>query len=196
MVNIINAFLASGVVPSSLKMAAVIPTLKKQGSGLNNPNNSRPISNLPILSKILERAVAAQLQHHMSHQALQTPPIWFQTHHSTETTDYSNLPVIRQLMVVAPAPLLKKVGHLALVVDGCCISPSPEVRNLGVILDSTLSFRSHITTKSAFYHLRNISRLRPSLTQSCSHGNTHPRLHHFPPGLLQRCRAWTAHQGP
>ena len=59
-------------------------------------------------------------------------------------------------MMVAPAPLLKNV---ALVVDGCCISPSPEVRNLGVVLNSTLFVRSHInnTTKSAFYHLRNIS---------------------------------------
>ena len=61
-------------------------------------------------------------------------------------------------MVVAPAVLHRKVGDLALVVDGCSISPSPKVRNLGVILDSTLSFRSHIQniTKSAFYHLRNI----------------------------------------
>ena len=47
-------------------------------------------------------------------------------------------------MVVAPAPLLRKVRDLILVVDGCSISPSPEVRNLGVILDSPLSFQSHI----------------------------------------------------
>ena len=61
-------------------------------------------------------------------------------------------------MVVAPAALLRGFEDLALVVDGCSISPSPKVRNLGVILDSTLSFRSHIQniTKSAFYHLRNI----------------------------------------
>ncbi|XP_034548775.1 GTPase IMAP family member 8-like [Notolabrus celidotus] len=56
-------------------------------------------------------------------------------------------------------PLLRTVGDLLLYVDGCSISPSPEVRNLGVILDSTLSFQSHIksVTKSAFYRLKNIS---------------------------------------
>ena len=64
-----------------------------------------------------------------------------------------------ELLVVAPASLFRKVGDLALVVDRCSISPPPEVRNVGVIQDSTLSFRSHIKniTKSAFYHLRNIS---------------------------------------
>ena len=63
-----------------------------------------------------------------------------------------------ELMVVAPAPLLKKVGDLDLVIDACSTSLSLEVPNLGVILDSTLSFRSHIksTTKSAFFHLPNI----------------------------------------
>lgn len=42
-------------------------------------------------------------------------------------------------MVVAPKTLLQKVGDL-LNVDGYYISPSVEVCNLGVILDSTLSF--------------------------------------------------------
>ena len=71
-------------------------------------------------------------------------------------------------MVVAPKALLRKVGDLLLQVDGCSISPSSEVRNLGVILDSTLSFQSHIksVTKSAFFHLKNISRLRPSLSNT------------------------------
>ncbi|CAM4333501.1 unnamed protein product [Leuciscus chuanchicus] len=31
-----------------------------------------------------------------------------------------------ELMVVAPAPLLRKVGDLALVVDGCSTCSSPE----------------------------------------------------------------------
>ncbi|KAL3063680.1 hypothetical protein OYC64_000086 [Pagothenia borchgrevinki] len=71
-------------------------------------------------------------------------------------------------MVVAPKALLQKVGNFILEVDGCSISPSPEVRNLGVIFDSTLSFHSHIksVTKSIFFHLRNIARLRPSLSES------------------------------
>ena len=54
-VTIINASLSSGVV---------IPTIKKPGLDPDDPNNYRLISNLPFMSKILERAVAAQLQHH------------------------------------------------------------------------------------------------------------------------------------
>lgn len=73
-----------------------------------------------------------------------------------------------ELMVVAPKALLKKVGDLLLTIDGSTITPSPLVRNLGIILDSTLSFQNHIKSvaKSAFFHLRNISRLRPSLSNS------------------------------
>nr|XP_010783410.1 PREDICTED: uncharacterized protein LOC104957471 [Notothenia coriiceps] len=72
-----------------------------------------------------------------------------------------------ELMVVAPKALLQKVGDFILEVDGCSISPSPEACNLGVILDSTLSFHSHVksVTKSAFFHPRNIARLRPSLSE-------------------------------
>ncbi|CAM4325934.1 unnamed protein product [Leuciscus chuanchicus] len=79
----------------------------------------------------------------------------------------------------------RKIGDLALVVDGCSISPSPEVRNLGIILDSTLSFRSYINniTKAAFYHLRNISRLRSSLTDSV----TETLIHAFITSRLDYC---------
>ncbi|XP_074472561.1 uncharacterized protein LOC141756597 [Sebastes fasciatus] len=56
MVNIINSSLASGLVPDSLKMASVTPILKKPGLDRDDSNNYRPISNLPFLSKILERA--------------------------------------------------------------------------------------------------------------------------------------------
>lgn len=90
-----------------------------------------------------------------------------------------------ELMVVAPAPLLRKVGDLTLVIDGCPTSPSPKVRNLGVILDSTLSLSFHIQsiTKSAFFHLRNISRLRPSLTDSV----TETLIHSFVTSRLDYC---------
>ena len=90
-----------------------------------------------------------------------------------------------ELMVVAPKALLQKVGDCLLLVDGSSISPSPEVRNLGVILDSTLSYQSHIKsiTKSAFYHLKNISRLRPSLSDSVAE----TLIHAFVTSRLDYC---------
>ena len=89
------------------------------------------------------------------------------------------------LMVMASKVLLQKVGDLLLDVDGCTISPSTEVRNLGVILDSTLSFQSHIKSiiKSALYHLKNISSLRPSLSEPVAE----PLIHAFTTFHLDYC---------
>ncbi len=51
--------------------------------------------------------------------------------------------------------------------DGCTVT-SFTVKNLGVILDSNLSFENHIShvTKTAFFHLRIIAKLRNMLTVS------------------------------
>ena len=74
------------------------------------------------------------------------------------------------MIVAKSTALLQRVGNFNLLVDGSSTSPSPEVRNLGVILDSTLSYQAHIkaVTKSAFFSLKNISRLRPSLSDSAA----------------------------
>ncbi|KAG1924644.1 hypothetical protein F2P79_026034, partial [Pimephales promelas] len=58
--------------------------------------------------------------------------------------------------------------NFSLLIDGNIVSPSHSVRNLGIIMDSTLSYRTHINhvTKLSFFHLHNIARLRPSLTLS------------------------------
>ncbi len=46
-------------------------------------------------------------------------------------------------------------------VDGCTVTSS-TIKNMGVILDSSLSFENHISnvTKTAFFHLRNNAKLR------------------------------------
>ena len=56
-VDIINKSLSSGVVPSCFKHALVRPLLKKANLDPNCLRNYRPISNLPFLSKVLERIV-------------------------------------------------------------------------------------------------------------------------------------------
>ena len=60
---IINLSLRSGQVPSQWKIAEVIP-LHKSGSTDDN-NNFRPISILPVVSKILEKAVHHQLMNYI-----------------------------------------------------------------------------------------------------------------------------------
>lgn len=55
LLNIINYSLQMGVFPTSFKTAVVRPLLKKSKLHPNILNNSWPVSNLPFLSKILEK---------------------------------------------------------------------------------------------------------------------------------------------
>ncbi|KAK7497791.1 hypothetical protein BaRGS_00010925, partial [Batillaria attramentaria] len=66
MVNIINISLATGIVPTSFKRAVVQPLIKKAGLDPSACKNFRPVSNLPFISKLLERIVAEQLVQHLS----------------------------------------------------------------------------------------------------------------------------------
>ena len=86
-----------------------------------------------------------------------------------------------ELIVVSSKVLLQKVGDLLLDVDGCSISPSMDVRNLGVIPDSTLSFQSHklhqkISFLSSKKHLQT-----PALPLWTCGWDPHPCLHHLLP---------------
>lgn len=62
-------------------------------------------------------------------------------------------------MVVTPKSQFRNVGGLFLNIYAC---------NIAVILDFTLSFQSHVKsfTNTAFFHLQNLSKLRPSLSGS------------------------------
>ncbi|KAK5910719.1 hypothetical protein CgunFtcFv8_004957 [Champsocephalus gunnari] len=71
-----------------------------------------------------------------------------------------------------------------LIIDGYSIPFSGQVKSLGVILDSSLSFSPHINNiaRTAFFH---ISRLRPSLSQS----NTEVLVNAFVTSRIDYCNA-------
>ena len=68
---IINLSLDCGVVPCSFKHASITPLLKKYTLESNLLANYRPLSNLPFISKVLETAVATQLQLYLDCNDLQ-----------------------------------------------------------------------------------------------------------------------------
>ena len=71
--TLINASLASGQFPSQLKRAQVKPLLKKTGLDSTSLSNYRPVSNIPFLSKVMEKVVAKQLTTHLTRNGLHDP---------------------------------------------------------------------------------------------------------------------------
>ena len=55
--SVVNQFYSEGIVPKSWKSAQITPLLKKPSFDHNVASSYRPISNLPVLSKLSERLV-------------------------------------------------------------------------------------------------------------------------------------------
>ena len=76
----------SSVMPEKYKTSYISPLLKKTGLNPESLLNYRPISNLPFISKVIERFVANQLtvylQENDLHDQFQSA---YRQHHSTET---------------------------------------------------------------------------------------------------------------
>ena len=79
-----------------------------------------------------------------------------------------------ELLVIGPkhkvSPAIKGI-HVA----GEYIEVSNNARNIGVILDSHVNLEKHVmnTCKTAFYHLRNVGKIRNCLSQ----GNAETLVH-------------------
>ncbi len=80
---IINQMLFSGIFPDSLKIARVIPLHKKDDNTVFT--NYRPISLLPVFSKIFEKVIFIQLYKYLnSNKLLYSSQYGFREGHSTE----------------------------------------------------------------------------------------------------------------
>jgi hypothetical protein len=84
--EIVNKSLAEAIVPEVFNNALVRPLLKKQNLDREGLKNYRPVSNLPFLSKVTEKAVSSRIENHLNsfslHDNLQSA---YRSCHSTET---------------------------------------------------------------------------------------------------------------
>ena len=82
--EIVNDSLSSGHVPEEFKVAHVTPLLKNTSLDKNVLKNYRPVSNLPFVAKVLERAVAKQLHNFLTVNNLHEPQqSAYRKHHSS-----------------------------------------------------------------------------------------------------------------
>ena len=86
--NIINESLSTGVFPQSLKHAIVTPIIKKASLArfANDMQHYRPVSNLPFLSKLIEKQAVKAVNDHMILNNMGEPlQSAYKQAHSTET---------------------------------------------------------------------------------------------------------------
>ena len=108
-----NVSIQSGCLPSSQKTAMVMPRLKKSWLDPAEIKNYRPISNLPFMSKVIEKLILAQLtqltQYLTANGLFPKFQSGFRRYHSTETA------VLRVLSDIYSAIDQDQVSLLALL---------------------------------------------------------------------------------
>ncbi len=92
-----------------------------------------------------------------------------------------------EVLIIGPKNHTSNNLEHCLTLDGCSLDSSSSVRNLGVLFDSNLSFDSHFSSicKIIFFHLKNISKLRPMLSIS----NAEMLINAFMTSRLDYCNA-------
>ena len=86
LLRIIVESLKTSINPSVLKKAVIKPTLKKASLDPDMLKNYRPVSNLSVISKLLEKVVFDQLSCHLENEHLHSEmQSGYRAHHSCET---------------------------------------------------------------------------------------------------------------
>ncbi len=90
-------------------------------------------------------------------------------------------------IICGTAQQLAKLNNPSINICVCTIEPSLKVRNLGGIFDHNMSMQAHVSavSKSAYFQLFNISRIRKSLTKEAAS----ICIHAFVTSKLDSCNA-------
>ncbi|OON91327.1 MAG: hypothetical protein ATN33_01430 [Epulopiscium sp. Nele67-Bin001] len=96
--HLVNLSIKQGMVPSSRKIARVTPIFK--AGDKTEPDNYRPISILPIISKVAEKWVTTKLTEHLNngYATLHPMQFGFRKFHSTETATCYFLENLKSLL--------------------------------------------------------------------------------------------------
>lgn len=168
-----NASLQSACVPECHKKAIVTPLLKKDNLDANNLKNFRPVSNLPFISKILEKVVAKQLVIHMSNNNMQdSQQSAYRAGHSTESALIKVKSDIDTALGEGDGILLLLLDLSAAfdTVDHLLLLERLE-RLLGVTGDAKRWIHSYLTSRSQMVSIGNAQSEAVALTTGVPQGS-------------------------
>ena len=92
-----------------------------------------------------------------------------------------------EVVLFGPERFRENLSSYIVTLDGIPLASSSTVRNLGVVFDQNLLFDAHIkqVSRTAFFHLRNIAKIRNILSQ----GDTEKLVHAFVTSRLDYCNS-------
>ena len=169
----INLSLLSGYVPQSFKTAVIKPLLKKTTLDQEILANYRPISNLPFLSKILEKAVANQLCDFLHTNSLfEEFQSGFRVNHSTET---ALVKVTNDLLMASDKGLISVLVLLDLsaafdTIDHQILLQRLEYQ-IGIKGTALGWFKSYFLDQSQFVHVNDESSMQTKVSHGVPQGS-------------------------
>ena len=107
LVKIFNRSFTEGYVAIRFKMVVVTPLIKKEGLDVNDLTNFRPISNVSLVSKMLERLICQCMNTHL--QNIGTLPPVQSAYHRYYSTETALTKVMSDIIMAADA------GHVTLL---------------------------------------------------------------------------------
>jgi len=174
LVIIINNCLLTGTIPEILKLASVSPIPKKASPDPSIYSNFRPISNLPFISKILEKIVFIQLQDYLTTNGISDIfQSGFKTLHSTETAllkVYNDILMSTDAGNIVALIMLDLSSAFDFVDHDVLLSRLEQCIGLrGTVLDW---FRSFLSNRKFYVNIGNHSSTEAQVTCGVPQGST------------------------
>ena len=167
---VINQSLLTGIYPDKLKIAKVIPLLKKDDTLLMD--NYRPISLLPSISKLFEKVVSNQVsEYFMKNNLFHDGQYGFRDSHSTEL---ANIELADRIISALDEKQLPVTIYMDLSKAFDTLDHDTLLKKLNYygISDTALEwFRSYLSHRSQYVELNGVSSARKTITTGVPQGS-------------------------